>query len=474
MNKNRRFRKRAIAIIIAADLIAVFAAYAGAFAVRSLTNLLIFQEPIPLMRWRQIQHYLPLLALTQVLFLYFFGLYDYSILLIKRRYLVNTAKAVSVQVLFMAAFRFFIQTEFPRSVFAVYWIIDIVGVVLIRSLIVSIWSRKQDRRKVLIVGTNDAARELLKEIERLPSYGLQVVGFVSEAEDWPTVRSFHGRPILGNRNQIVELARKHSIDEIIIAASNSWQEKLIDSITRLEQTPARISLIPSCYELMIGKVNQLRIYDIPLVEVVREPALDYQKVFKRLFDLCVASAVSILSLPLLPLIALLIKLTSRGPVLYRQTRVGVDKKTFDILKFRTMMPNAEKNTGPVLSDEKDERLTPVGGLLRKFRLDELPQLFNILKGDMSLVGPRPERPCFIEFNLKKIPGYSERFKVKPGLTGLAQVNGGYATSPENKLKYDLAYIYNQSLGLDLVILLETVRVIITGGKVESSMERNRR
>jgi lipopolysaccharide/colanic/teichoic acid biosynthesis glycosyltransferase len=160
-------------------------------------------------------------------------------------------------------------------------------------------------------------------------------------------------------------------------------------------------------------------------------------------------------------VALAIKLKSPGPALYTQQRVGKNQKTFTLYKFRTMVENAETATGPVLAQDGDDRITGVGRFLRKYRLDELPQVFNVLKGDMSFVGPRPERPFFVKRFNKSIPGYSERFKVKPGVTGLAQVNGSYATTPGNKLKYDLIYIYNQSIFLDLKIFLSTIKVVLT-------------
>jgi len=167
-------------------------------------------------------------------------------------------------------------------------------------------------------------------------------------------------------------------------------------------------------------------------------------------------------LPVSLAVALAVKFTSPGPVIYKQTRVGRHGKEFNILKFRTMIADAERIVGPVLAGVNDPRITKVGRFLRKTRLDEIPQLINVLRGEMSLVGPRPERPHFVAQFCESFPVYRERLVVKPGLTGLAQVNGAYDTSAENKLKYDLAYIYNQSLWLDLLILLETVKVVLAG------------
>ena len=182
---------------------------------------------------------------------------------------------------------------------------------------------------------------------------------------------------------------------------------------------------------------------------------------KRVFDVCVGALLLVLALPVLLLVGLAIRLTSRGPVLFRQQRVGKDRRAFTMIKFRTMQVDAERGTGPVLASENDPRITWLGRYLRAARLDELPQLWNVLRGDMSFVGPRPERPEFVQQYEQDIQGYRERFKVRPGLTGYAQVNGEYHTSATTKLKYDLAYMYNRSIWLDLKILSETVKVIMT-------------
>jgi exopolysaccharide biosynthesis polyprenyl glycosylphosphotransferase len=196
------------------------------------------------------------------------------------------------------------------------------------------------------------------------------------------------------------------------------------------------------------------------VEVLKNPQEDIAFLIKGVLDRLIAGLLLVLGAPLLCLSGLLIKITSPGPILYRQQRVGRGGREFTLYKFRTMVDGAEAQTGPVLASRTDERVTWVGRILRESRLDELPQLFNVLNGTMSLVGPRPERPEFAREFLRTIPGYAERLQVKPGLTGLAQVNGEYHTTPEYKLKYDLAYIYNYSLWLDMRILAETVKTML--------------
>jgi exopolysaccharide biosynthesis polyprenyl glycosylphosphotransferase len=203
------------------------------------------------------------------------------------------------------------------------------------------------------------------------------------------------------------------------------------------------------------------VHDLPLIEVVRETEWRINWPLKRLVDLTVGSLLLLAASPVIAACALAVRATSPGGVLYRQTRVGRDRKPFTLYKLRTMRADAEADSGEVLAQLEDPRLTSIGALLRRFRLDELPQLLNVLQGTMSLVGPRPERPGFVQRYLKEVPGYAERFSLAPGLTGLAQVNGDYHSSPQNKLRYDLAYMANWTLWLDLSILLRTIKIVLT-------------
>jgi exopolysaccharide biosynthesis polyprenyl glycosylphosphotransferase len=202
------------------------------------------------------------------------------------------------------------------------------------------------------------------------------------------------------------------------------------------------------------------INDLPLIEVTREAEVRNPPL-KRAIDLAGATVLLLVSLPVSLAVAVAVRLTSRGPVFFRQERVGRELEPFEVWKFRTMREGAERDTGEVLAQPNDPRLTPVGGFLRRYRLDELPQLWNVLVGKMSLVGPRPERPGFVRRHLEEVPGYAQRFQALPGLTGLAQVNGEYHSTPANKLRYDLAYIANRSLWLDASILLRTIRIVLT-------------
>jgi exopolysaccharide biosynthesis polyprenyl glycosylphosphotransferase len=219
--------------------------------------------------------------------------------------------------------------------------------------------------------------------------------------------------------------------------------------------------VPSVYELRVGRLASLRIDDVPLIEVVRDPSREPAFRVKAVLDYVLATALLTVALPVWLFAAIAIRVSSPGPVLYRQRRVGRGGREFIVYKLRTMQDDAEHASGPVLATDGDTRVTGPGRFLRATRIDEIPQLLNVLNGTMSLIGPRPERPEFAERLAREIPGYRERWLVKPGLSGLAQVHGEYHTSPEYKLKYDLAYIHNYTLLLDLRIMAETVKTLFT-------------
>jgi len=223
----------------------------------------------------------------------------------------------------------------------------------------------------------------------------------------------------------------------------------------------RVDVVPELYEIFIGTVDAI-VGDVPLMEITHATVPRYYAAAKRVIDVLVAFVALIVTSPILLTAAIAIAVGDGFPVLFSQERVGRGMKPFRMHKLRTMVKDAEEACGPVLAEENDARITPMGRFLRRFRIDEIPQFVNIIKGEMSFVGPRPERLYFVERYVAETPGYRERFNVKPGVTGLAQVSGGYATTPERKLKYDLIYMYHQTLAMDAQIVAETLRVVLTG------------
>lgn len=269
-----------------------------------------------------------------------------------------------------------------------------------------------------------------------------------------------GFPVLGGVLEIARLAREHDANRIIVVSPVALRE-LVESLVLADELRVRVDVVPELYEIFIGTVDAI-VGDVPLMEITRDTVPRYYAVLKRALDLAGAVVLLLLTGPVLLVAALAVVLADGWPVIFAQERLGRAMKPFLIYKLRTMQRGAEDLTGPVLAAEADPRITGVGRVLRRYRIDELPQLVNIIKGDMSFIGPRPERPYFVERYLAETPAYRERFRIKPGVTGLAQVSGGYATTTERKLKYDLIYMYHQNLAMDARILAETARVVLTG------------
>jgi exopolysaccharide biosynthesis polyprenyl glycosylphosphotransferase len=446
-------------ILVAGDLLAAALAYLFAFLLRVTVPLPLTTGYLPPVRFNEVQHHWLEMCVAQLGALYFFGLYDRRALVTPRDHVGSIGAAAAVQALVLIAVYFFRQDlVFPRSVFVVFAGLN--AVLLVgwrvgsRSLMGSF-----PRRRVVVVGSDAAADEVIRTIRTNEWLGMDVIGTV--AADGARRPAADDVPVLGERAELPALCARHDVDEVIIASELSWQDRLLDSLSRIQGARARICVVPSPFEILIGRTQHLRLHDIPLIEVIRDPEAGGAGAVKRGFDFAFAALLFVVLLPLMALVALAVGVTSRGGVVYRQERVGKDGHPFTMLKFRTMRVGAELRTGPVLATENDPRVTWLGRWLRALRLDELPQLWNVLRGDMSFVGPRPERPEFVQSYEQEIDGYVERLRVRPGLTGYAQVNGEYHTSPATKLKYDLAYIHNRSFWLDCRILSETLKVMLT-------------
>ncbi len=460
MNNHREYRKLLKFLLVLGDILLVPLIYYFSYWLRSKTTLFFFQERMPSDRIHWVTHYLGILTVLHVTILYFHALYDQLSNYSNNQIIGRCLRSVSLEILIFVSIYFFSQNVmYPRSIIILLWLLLFIATSAWHIYWQRTYFKQLPERNLLIVGVNDSTLRLLHEIERLPSYQLKVVGLLTREDDNFSGFEFMGYPILGTRDDLLDIVNKYDIHEVVLSTEGSWRDSLINQISKIDKISARICIIPSCYEILIGKINHLRLYDIPLLEVIKHPR---PQIGKRLMDFVVALILIFLTAPVFLFTIIAILLTSGRPIFFTQTRIGENRKPFTIYKFRTLIPNAENETGPVLSDENDERVTKIGRFLRKYRIDELPQLFNILKGDMSFVGPRPERQFFVDKYINTISGYGERFKATPGLTGLAQVNGGYATTPENKLKYDLAYIYNQSFWIDLRIMLETIKVILSG------------
>lgn len=307
--------------------------------------------------------------------------------------------------------------------------------------------------RVLIVGAGAMGQSLAKSLLHNKNY--TVVGFLDD-EEFSLEEELP--PILGPKDDALRLVKEHRVDQVLLAYTPSWQQTLVDEIVH-QNLDVQVNIVPSYYEAMIPA----RLYSVGDIAVLPLATLAHRRRWsKRIFDFTAALVMLILLFPFAILTAIAVKLSSAGPVLFVQERVGYRGKNFKLLKFRTMRIDAEEKTGPVLSQgKKDPRLTPIGRILRLIRVDEIPQLINVLRGEMSLVGPRPERPHFVEQFTARNPVYARRHDVPPGITGLAQLHGGYHTDARDKLRFDLFYVAHHSVRLDICVLFQTMLKIVT-------------
>jgi Undecaprenyl-phosphate glucose phosphotransferase len=315
--------------------------------------------------------------------------------------------------------------------------------------------RGYNLRYVMIVGAGELARATIESIHGHPEAGLRVVGLLSN-EPGLQGRTIQGVRVLGPYAAVKSVLGARSVDQVVIALPREDSDQLEKILADLDDEMVTVRLIPDLLHVMTLRSSVEELDGLPVINLRESPMIGWAVLQKRAFDLVLTGAALVVAAPLMALIGAALWASSGRPLLYAQDRMGLDGRVFPCLKFRTMSCDAEASTGPVWASAADGRTTRLGGLLRRTNLDELPQLWNVLRGDMSLVGPRPERPVFIEQFRREIPGYMLRHKVKAGLTGWAQIHGWRGnTSLHERVEHDIFYIQNWSLGLDIRILLMT-------------------
>jgi exopolysaccharide biosynthesis polyprenyl glycosylphosphotransferase len=373
------------------------------------------------------------------------------------------AATLAVVALFGCAYYFVVDRSNAWELFTVLALAMAAEVFVVRSVTALKTHRGRAVRSALVIGAGWAGRTVIDCTLREPRLRIKVAGII---DDDPSKRNveYKGIRVIGTGQKLQEMVEQYGVDLAITAISYTQNAELIGNLLQLKMRGLEVVDMPSFCERALGQIPIKNVEDSWFLycdgfELLRRPSL--QRI-KRVFDICASSVGLVLSFPLMVILGLLVRLDSKGPAFFLQERTGQNEKLFQIIKFRTMRNDAEGMTGPVWASLRDYRVTRVGRWLRLTRLDEIPQFINVLKGEMSFIGPRPERPFFVEKLKKEIPYYALRFSVKPGLTGWAQVQYRYGASVEDameKLKFDLYYVKNMSWKLDIWIAIKTLKVI---------------
>jgi Undecaprenyl-phosphate glucose phosphotransferase len=326
----------------------------------------------------------------------------------------------------------------------------------VRELLERRWRAGIGLKRILIAGSGELGRLVADKILEHRELGYQIVGFVDDRAAGDHL-GYRGLPLLGTIEEAAEIAAREAVDHLYVALPPEQHVQMLQLIENTSRECVDVKVVPDLLQVIALRARLEELDGVPVIHINYVSLQGFNTIVKRAIDIAISSvALLLLAIPFW-VIAAIVKLSSRGDVYYKQERMGLDGKPFMIYKFRSMYTGAESETGPVFASEQDPRRTPVGRLLRRSNIDELPQLWNVLKGDMSIVGPRPERPLFVAQFKDKIPSYMLRHKVKAGITGWAQVNGWRGnTSIEKRIEYDLYYIENWSLLLDVKILILTL------------------
>ena len=367
----------------------------------------------------------------------------------------------SLSVLILTAGTFFYRDfSYSRIMTVYFWIFCNIFLLFSRQL-VRLFIKEAHRRglglhKVLVIGSGELGQRVVQRLNMYPEIGFTVVGYLTRSPE-SVASDIEGGKVLGLYGDLNRIIKEHDVSQVFIALPLNAHDQLQGILASLEEETVDIKLVPDLLSYLDLHSGIEELDGMPLINLTESPLYGWNTLLKRASDIFLSGIAILITLPIMLLIAIVVKLGSRGPLLYKQERMGLDRDVFIMYKFRSMKIGAENQTGPVWAKEDDDRRTSVGSFLRSTSLDELPQLFNVLMGQMSLVGPRPERPIFVEQFKKSIPFYMHRLKMKAGLTGWAQVNGWRGnTSLEKRIEFDLYYIKNWSLLFDFKILFLTI------------------
>lgn len=449
--------RRLQGVFLASDVAATCTALLAAYVVRFETVWPIPLGPQPLGNYAAL---LPVIAVLWPVVFYFHRLYQ----LRRDRSTIDEALAIvmaaSLATLLLVGFLSFQRAwSFNRPLLVLFLLLDILLVSLGRFAIwrylEKVWTAGVGVRRALVVGAGDTGRAVADKLLDHPAMGMKPVGFVDDAPE-KHGESYRGLPVLGTTRDVRALLETHGVDTIFLALPVDAYRTMLGILKDVGNEMVDIRFVPDLFQFVTFKAGVEDFDGLPVINLNQRPLEGWNSLVKRTMDVVLSAGGLVVLALLLPFVALAIWLEDRGPIFYTQERMGLDGRLFRILKFRSMRVGAEEGTGAVWAKEGDSRRTRVGAFLRSTSLDEVPQLVNILMGDMSLVGPRPERPEFVREFKEKFPQYMLRHRVKAGLTGWAQVHGWRGnTSLSKRIEYDLYYIENWSLALDLQILWKT-------------------
>jgi Undecaprenyl-phosphate glucose phosphotransferase len=446
-------------LFVVADLLVVSAAWLISYWVRFKSGWIPIDKGVP-----EFAQYLSMLLFIWLIWAFVFrrmGLYRpmRGVRRTRELWVLVNANALSILLLISMTYLFREKSsQFSRLVFVYFWgfatVLTVCERSALRFFLRELRRKGYNLRYMLLVGAGQVASDMVSRVRLHQELGIQLIGCLSR--DGEQKRGPGGIPVVGSYSDMGQFLNRADIDQIVVALPLEDQQILPDIMEQLKDSMLDIKIIPDLYQFASigGAIEEFE--GLPVISLQGCPLDGINLVSKRVLDLIIASCALLVFAPLMIVIALLVKLTSRGPVLFRQERVSFDGSRFHIVKFRTMYTDAERG-GPGWTTPGDDRVTPLGRILRSTSLDELPQLFNVIRGDMSIVGPRPERPVFIKEFRQRIPRYMLRHKVPAGITGWAQVHGWRGdTSIDKRIEYDLYYIENWSLLLDLKIVCMTL------------------
>jgi Undecaprenyl-phosphate glucose phosphotransferase len=455
-------------VYLSGDLIATGAAFLLAYYLRFFADIIPVMYGIP--PFQQYLNVLPVLLIVWPIIFYFHGLYQIrrARSYIDEFFSVTASVGIATAIVWGALlyYRVYHQRglegepalEPARVLFLYFMVLDIVGILLARGTIRRVLEEMRRRgyniKKVLIAGAGNLGETVARKIREHEELGYEIIGFL---DDDPNKTVVAGYPVIGRCTEVSVMVDQLHIDFLILALPLKAHDTMMQILHSTRNEIVDIKIVPDILEYVAIRAGIEDLDGVPIINLSELPLRGLNSFFKRILDIVCSSAGLLMMTILFPLIVLLVKVRSRGPIFFKQERMGLDGKFFLMYKFRTMSVDAESQTGPVMSQKNDPRITLGGRFLRKFYIDEWPQFWNVLKGDMSLVGPRPERPFFVYYFKEQIPQYMLRHKVRSGITGWAQVNGWRGnTSIEKRIEHDLYYIENWSLALDLKIMWLTL------------------